>query len=194
MLNIREEIERELPEKLARYGATCSSMSAIDETVKNWCKCEHLTTTELTPDAMYDDPYFSMYTLADNLPECGIWTAGILERGPLGYLKAHGVLNYIPTKNLVHFWNGIYDLMAPNAYLSIACPSTEGYGAFSNPTYQSYWTPNSFLCVTVDEERAKVRGLRAKFELVFLLPRVFPDEQQRDRNEPWVWADLIALK
>lgn len=59
----------------------------------------------------------------------------------------------------VHTWQELYRVLAPGGYALIRVPSTDGRGAFQDPTHKSWWNQNSFLYVTDAKHNSFVVGL-----------------------------------
>jgi O-antigen biosynthesis protein len=72
-------------------------------------------------------------------------------------------------------------------------PSTDGRGAFQDPTHVAFYNENSFWYYTESGYRDFVPGITAKFQSS-RLETVFPAEWHRVHNVPYVRANLIALK
>ncbi len=57
----------------------------------------------------------------------------------------------------------IYRVLKPGGKLSISVPSTDGRGAFQDPTHRSFWNINSWLYFC-DKEHRDLYGIKAEFE------------------------------
>jgi SAM-dependent methyltransferase len=99
----------------------------------------------------------------------------------------------VAAKCVVGLMNELYRVLAPGGWIISRTPSTDGRGAFQDPTHVSFWNPNSFWYYTRREQARYVPGVRCRFQG----PRVwqtFPTEWHRTNNIPYVYADLVALK
>jgi hypothetical protein len=72
-------------------------------------------------------------------------------------------------------------------------PSTDGRGAFQDPTHVSYYNSNSFWYFTDPEYSKYVPAIRARFQ-VSKLDNIFPSDFHQLHNIPYVQANLIAIK
>ncbi|GBR76940.1 hypothetical protein NO2_1412 [Candidatus Termititenax persephonae] len=63
-------------------------------------------------------------------------------------VRAHDAIEHLPDR--IHTMNEIWRICKPNATVDILVPSTDGRGAFQDPTHVSYWNINSFLYYSVD--------------------------------------------
>lgn len=115
------------------------------------------------------------------------------DDGSVGVLRATDVLQRIPDRG--RFFAECFRVLAPGGLLMTATPSTDGRGAFQDPTHVSYWNANSFWYLTqaalrertfpsYPEMRFQVSGLRTWF----------PSDFDRANDIPYVAANLIALK
>lgn len=59
------------------------------------------------------------------------------------FLKAHDFIEHL--HNSIHTMNEIWRICKPNAIVDIFVPSTDGRGAFQDPTHVSFWNANSFM-------------------------------------------------
>ena len=131
-----------------------------------------------------------------------------LPDGSVGCIRAFDFLEHIPTcrdagcdhgadgmaaKCIVGLMNEIYRVLAPGGWIISRTPSTDGRGAFQDPTHVSFWNPNSFWYYTRREQARYVPGIRGRFQGTRIW-QTFPTEWHRANNIPYVYADLVALK
>lgn len=74
-----------------------------------------------------------VHDLNDGLP---------FEDGSVGMLRAYHILEHLPDKNKI--MKEIYRVLAHGGWFICEVPSTDGRGAFQDPTHVSYWNSNSF--------------------------------------------------
>jgi hypothetical protein len=84
-------------------------------------------------------------------------------------------------------------VLAPGGWLVSATPSSDGRGAYQDPTHVSFWNPNSFWYYTRRDQARFVPGITCPFQGARVW-QTFPDEWHRVHNIPYVYADLVALK
>jgi len=63
-------------------------------------------------------------------------------------VRAHDIIEHLPDK--IHTMNEIWRICKPDAKVDILVPSTDGRGAFQDPTHISFWNINSFFYYCVD--------------------------------------------
>ncbi len=64
------------------------------------------------------------------------------EDSSVGVIRAFDVLEHL--KSPLHAMKEAYRVLAPGGYMFCQVPSTDGRGAFQDPTHVSYWNENSF--------------------------------------------------
>lgn len=74
-----------------------------------------------------------VHDLNDGLP---------FEDGSVGMLRAYHILEHLPDKQKI--MKEIYRVLAHGGWFICEVPSTDGRGAFQDPTHVSYWNSNSF--------------------------------------------------
>jgi predicted O-linked N-acetylglucosamine transferase (SPINDLY family)/glycosyltransferase involved in cell wall biosynthesis len=65
------------------------------------------------------------------------------EDNSVDEIRAHDVIEHIQDR--IHTMNEIWRVCKPGAKVDIRVPSTDGRGAFQDPTHISFWNINSFL-------------------------------------------------
>jgi len=71
-------------------------------------------------------------------------------------------LEHIKPDDVIGVIEEIYRVLKPNGFFFSLTPSTDGRGAFQDPTHRSFWNINSFIYYSDDEHR-KLYGIKAKF-------------------------------
>ena len=81
--------------------------------------------------------------------------------------------------------------MAPQGWLLSQTPSTDGRGAFQDPTHVSFWNSNSFWYHTrADQNRFIDCPVRFQANC---LKNFFPSEWHREHQIVYVKADLLKV-
>ena len=116
----------------------------------------------------------------------------LIDTDSVGYIRAYDFIEHI--KDPVQLMNEFYRILAPGGWVRIAVPSTDGRGAFQDPTHVSFWNLNSFWYYTNPNYAKYIQpGFNGKFQ-VARLQNVYPSDWHKENNIPYVMADLIALK
>jgi SAM-dependent methyltransferase len=114
-----------------------------------------------------------------------------LPDNSVGVIRAVDFLEHVADK--VAMWNEIYRLLAPGGIFLSMTPSTDGRGAFQDPTHVAYYNQNSFWYFCDPQYSAYVPELRARFQVSRLVTG-FPTQWHADNDIPYVTANLIAIK
>ncbi len=81
---------------------------------------------------------------------------------------AHDVIEHLPEK--IFTMNEAWRVLMPGAMFRIIVPTTDGRGAFQDPTHVSYWNRNSFFYYTHEdphrERFGKSYGVEARFKVI----------------------------
>lgn len=78
-------------------------------------------------------------------------------------IRAWDFLEHISNEKKMFVIEEIYRVLKPNGIFEFFIPSTDGRGAFQDPTHKSFWNKNSWLYYYDDEHRS-LYGIKAKFE------------------------------
>ena len=79
--------------------------------------------------------------------------------------RAFDCLEHVQNNKRIHIMDEIWRLLKPGALFTSFTPSTDGRGAFQDPTHYAFWNQNSFWYYTMDNHRA-LYGIKAKFDIV----------------------------
>lgn len=110
-----------------------------------------------------------------------------LDDGSVGLLRAHDVIEHL--RDPIHTMNEAWRVLAHGGLFDILVPSTDGAGAWCDPTHVSFWNARSFRYYT---EASMRRYLEPECRCRFQVVRV-QDVRMWD-NLPYVQAHLLAVK
>lgn len=114
-----------------------------------------------------------------------------LPDSSVGVIRAADFLEHIPDK--VGLFNELYRLLAHGGMLLTNTPSTDGRGAFQDPTHVSFYNENSFWYYTNQNYAKYVPEIKCKFQLS-RISTYFPSEWHKKNNICYVNANLVAVK
>lgn len=103
----------------------------------------------------------------------------------VGVIRAYDVFEHL--RNPVHVMQELFRVLAPGGYAFIQVPSTDGRGAFQDPTHVSFWNENSFLYYT-DASKNKYIDCAVRFQAM----RLYTTEKD-DAGVCWTRAHLVKL-
>jgi glycosyltransferase involved in cell wall biosynthesis len=109
--------------------------------------------------------------------------------GEVGLIRAHDALEHL--KDPIHTMKEAHRCLAPLGWFLTMTPSTDGRGAFQDPTHISFWNSNSFWYYT-RAETAKYIGTPVRFQLN-RIKNYFPNQFCQTHNITYVKADLLKL-
>jgi len=137
--------------------------------------------TDLRPDYINIDIYPPADELVD-LSKAWPWSDSSVE-----YIRAHDIVEHLPSKILT--MNEAWRVLRPGGKFEIFVPTTDGRGAFQDPTHVSFWTPNDLFYFTAgvpERERfGKSYGILARFRIV---------SQQHSEYSNKVWKLMAVLE
>lgn len=123
----------------------------------------------------------------------GAITADLRERWPwedesVGAFRAFDLLEHLPDKQ--HTVQEIHRCLKPGGYLISLTPSTDGRGAFMDPTHVSYWCEQSWWYYTRDEQAMYIGNDAIRFNVVHLRTD-FPSPWHVQNRISYVYANLV---
>lgn len=109
----------------------------------------------------------------------------------VGAFRASDLLEHLPDKQ--HTMSEIHRCLVHGGWLMSMTPSTDGRGAFMDPTHVSYWTEPSFWYWTRRNQAQYIGNTNVRF-METQLYTGFPSQWYKDNNISYVTANLVALK
>ncbi len=107
------------------------------------------------------------------------------EDGSVGVVRAFDVFEHL--KDPIHTMEELHRVLAPGGYAIIQVPSTDGRGAFQDPTHVSFWNENSFKYYT-----NRFFNQYIDCDVRFQAVRLYTTEKNQDQV-CWVVAHLIKI-
>jgi SAM-dependent methyltransferase len=163
--------------------------------IKEWCRREDLALLDF--GGAFGCP--EGFTPVDIRPveggiQCDLSCGKLpFETGSVGFIRAVDFLEHIPIGRVVPLMNEIHRILAPGGFFYSLTPSTDGRGAFQDPTHCSFWNSNSFWYYCEEAQAKYVPEITAKFQRVGML-NTFPTDWHKQHNIVYVEATLAALK
>lgn len=115
------------------------------------------------------------------------------EDNSVAVFRAHDIIEHISDK--INFMNEAYRCLKHGGLLLIEVPSTDGRGAFQDPTHVSFWNTNSFWYYTRTQQQNYIKHTKVncKFQEVRILNH-YPSEWHQTHEIVYAKAHLAALK
>ena len=177
------------------------------EIIREWSSRNELTMLDLGA-AHNPSPGFVSVDLQDAAINCDLRFGLPLPDSSVGAIRASDFLEHMNTcpdsscehgadgvspRCVVGMMNEFYRVLAPGGWLITHTPSTDGRGAFQDPTHVSYWNPNSFWYYTRADQARFVRGITCRFQVARMWDG-YPTQWHRENKLAYVDANLVALK
>jgi SAM-dependent methyltransferase len=157
----------------------------IETLVERWADLNGLRQVELG-GRMASKPGYETVDLKDADFCCDLNGRWPFDDSSVGIIRAMDVFEHL--RDSIHTMQEVSRVLAPGGYLICQVPSTDGRGAFQDPTHVSYWNENSFLYYT-NEYWAKYIDTPVRFQA----SRLYTTEKNL-QQVCWVKAHLINLK
>jgi SAM-dependent methyltransferase len=105
-------------------------------------------------------------------------------------IRADDILEHLPDK--IHAMNEAWRVLRPGGAFEITVPTTDGRGAWQDPTHVSYWNRNSFFYFEAGnphrERFGGHYGIQARFRTIEAREQMLPDQVAK------LWIRLEAVK
>lgn len=111
----------------------------------------------------------------------------------VGVIRAFDFFEHVPREKFVAAMNDFYRVLAPGGWVLSGTPSTDGRGAFQDPTHVNFMNENSYWYYCNREHAKYVKEIQCRFQGVRIWTEA-PSDFHRHHNIPYVYADLVALK
>ena len=177
------EINRFIQEETVRYyRERCESLFSA------WCRRNELRIiglrTPTSPELVPIDGEEIM-TLDADAPAIDA------DEHSVGLVRAIDLLQRIP--NRAALLNECYRVCAHGAMVRTSTPSTDGRGAFQDPSHVAFYNENSFWYLTQTARRNSIPDLSARLQVGYI-GTIYPTEFYRAAQIPMVEANLLAVK
>jgi len=114
-----------------------------------------------------------------------------IKDNSVGVIRAVDFCEHIVDK--IKLWNEFHRVLAHGGMVLSLTPSTDGRGAFQDPTHVAFYNENSFWYWCDENYRKYVPEITANFQVSQLFTH-FPTEWHKQHNISYVCANLIAIK
>lgn len=113
------------------------------------------------------------------------------EDSSVGVIRAYDFIEHLNDK--VHTWNEIWRVLAPGGFIFVEVPSSDGRGAFQDPTHVSFYNLNSSWYLYMDNYKNYVSGANWAFWPLRVEDH-YPSQFHIDNKIPYTRMHLVCLK
>jgi hypothetical protein len=160
----------------------------IEDLAQAWAKRQGLRCLRLrTPAWIGDDPTEDYEDVTID-PENVTIAA---DDGSVAIIKGYDVLNRVTDR--AGLFNEAYRVLAHAGLMLTQTPSTDGRGAFQDPSAVAYYNENSFMYLTQAALHDAIPDLKARLQ-VSHLRTFYPSAGHQEREISYVQANLLAVK
>ena len=157
----------------------------VEQVALEWCRKNNFLAIDICGGHNSPEGYISVdlegATITCNLEEK--WPFG---DGTVGLIRAQDAIEHL--HNPIHTMSEVYRVLTRGGVFYSITPSTDGRGAFQDPTHVSFWNENSFWYWTKEETAKFIRNEKLFRELQ--VKTIFPNDFCRNNNIPYVKAVL----
>jgi glycosyltransferase involved in cell wall biosynthesis len=140
---------------------------------------------------LYGKPGYETVDIRNGSITADLTKAWPFEEGEVGVINASHVIEHLPDKHFTMC--EMHRVLAHGGWAFIEVPSTDGRGAFQDPTHVSYWNENSFFYYTRKEQAQFIYNDSVRFQARLLETKCYTKWMQ-DYNVPCTRAWLRAIK
>lgn len=100
-------------------------------------------------------------------------------------------------RNIISLMTELHRVLKPNGFVELVVPSTDGRGAFQDPTHVTYWNKNTFLYFLAGTTHYNVYGNHPVFSVADRNCRIGdtePDVDVKNTGVIWTIARMRAVK
>jgi SAM-dependent methyltransferase len=158
----------------------------VEPLAERWCERAGLRKVELGGRMAAKAGFETVDAKAPADMVCDLDGKWPFEDSSVGVIRAMDVFEHLGDP--IHTMREASRVLAPGGWLFCQVPSTDGRGAWQDPTHRSFWNQNSFLYYT-DKRWAGYIDTPVRFQA----PRLYTTD--KDANQVcWARAHLISLK
>lgn len=180
--------------KQIQSGTKFMYLNSIEDMMKIWCKRNELQAIDLGSAHGKPEGYIGI----DLLDAPGVNIVGDVfqafskfEDGSIGLIRAVDFMEHIPDK--IKFIKEVHRVLAPGGMLISMTPSTDGRGAFQDPTHCAFYNENSFWYYT-RQQRKYVDELKDTQFMECYLSTEFTSKWHEENKIAYVRAYISPVK
>ena len=157
----------------------------IESLALRWADINGLRKLDLGGGIDGDSKNYETVDLVNGDIKCDLNGRWCFADNSVGVIRALDVFEHL--KDSVHTMKELYRVLAPNGYALIQVPSTDGRGAFQDPTHISFFNENSFHYY-INKEMSRYIYTPVRFQAM----RLYTTEKN-NMEVCWTVAHLVKL-
>jgi hypothetical protein len=162
--------------------------------IEEWCRREGLPRIDLGGFHGCPKGYTSIDLRAGADVVCDVRDGLPFDDASVGIVRAADFLEHLaPGAETINLWNEAYRVLAPGGWFIVRVPSSDGRGAYQDPTHKSFYNFNSHWYYTDGTFRTYVDGLRCRFQATRVWD-AYPSAWHREHRILYTNMDLVCLK
>lgn len=158
--------------------------------VESWANSNKLMKLDLGGRFNSPEGYISVDFKGGDI-RCDLNERWPFDDSSVGVIRAFDIIEHL--KNPIHTMSEIHRVLVPGGYAFIEVPSTDGRGAWQDPTHISQWNENSFWYYTDRNLAQYIDNDTIKFKSI-VLETHFPSDWHRQHNISYVRSDMVCVK
>jgi len=163
----------------------------IKSIINRWCDLNDLKKIDICCGNNKPLGYIGVDKMESADITCDLNERFPLEDNSVGVIKATDAIEHL--RDPIHTMNECYRVLAHGGWLMIDVPSTDGRGAFQDPTHVSFFNSNSFWYYTKKQYADFVPDIKCRFQEQRIVNYI-PTKFHKDYKIPYVEALLVAIK
>ncbi len=163
--------------------------------ISRWCEINELPKLDMGA-AHNKKPGFlgvDMYNVPGVDVVCNALEGLPYKDNSIGCISCTDFLEHMPLGSLPKVFNEFYRVLVPGGWLISDTPSTDGRGAFQDPTHSSFINSNSFWYYTNRDYAKFVPEIKCRFQMAQIWNST-PNDFCKLHNIVYVHADMVAIK
>jgi len=161
----------------------------IQDIATVWCQRNGLKALDLG-GRFHKKPGIISVDLKDAEVNCDLTESWPFEDNSVGLVVADDLIEHLP--DTIHFMKELHRVLCDGGVALIMVPSTDGRGAFQDPTHVKFFNENSFWYYTRSDQ-ARFIDTPVRFQEIYLRT-FFPNDWAKNNNIPYVQCHMAAIK
>lgn len=161
--------------------------------IDEWCRRHHYSRLSLSSTSVTPDPYLLLDRAQVLNTQQFRYQGSPIPDDSVGCIRAYDFLQYLAPPQIHRMMNEFYRVLAPGGWVLTYTPSTDGWDAFGNPSYRSFWNQESFDRYLGTDRSPLSAPIHCRFR-AHRLWNEHPTAEHQQQGMLYIRADLVAAK